>query len=269
MATMMQLYLGWHLAWKDNLVRFRSRVVLVFVVVMPLFMVLVQGLGLQGLNHPSVHALVSAADRTTEGGQGSTGFSSFSQAVAGNAVLFILLNSLITSATSLERERRRYTLDRLLISPMTRSAIVFGKALGVYLLGVLQAVVLFGFGAIVGVHLGDLLGVALVTLVFILVGCTLGLMIGVLIRQPDTVQMVCSPVGMFMAALGGGLYPIELAPPWMRSLALWFPTGWAMQAYHKLMWDDQSWLAVLPNVAVLAAFAAGFLLLGVLFLRWE
>ena len=69
-----------------------------------------------------------------------------------------------------------------------------------YLLGVLQAVVIFGFGLIVGVKMGDLLGVVLVTLVFILVGCSLGLMISALARREENVQLLGGPIGLVMAA---------------------------------------------------------------------
>jgi ABC-type multidrug transport system permease subunit len=199
----------------------------------------------------------------------ATGFNSFAQAVAGTGVLFILLNCIITGGMGLVYERRRNTLDRLLISPLSRGTIILGKALGVYLVGLLQATLIFGFGLVAGVALGDLAGVVLVTLVFILVGCALGLMISALARSEEAVQMVGGPVSTVMTALGGGLFPFGMAPAWMQKVALLFPTGWAMQAYHKLMWEGKDFNAVLPNLLVLSGFAAVFLVVGVRCLRWE
>jgi ABC-2 type transport system permease protein len=202
-------------------------------------------------------------------GAGGPGFSSFSQAVSGNGVMFILINCIMSGALGLIHERRHHTLDRLLISPLSRGTILSGKILGVYLLGVMQAVVIFGFGAVVGVPMGNLGGVVLVTLVFILVGCSLGLLIAALVRREENVQLLGGPVALVMAALGGGMFPVEMAPSWMQWLALLFPTGWAMQAYHRLMWDGASVLTVLPNLLILAAFAVVFFLVGVRSLRWE
>jgi ABC-type multidrug transport system permease subunit len=199
----------------------------------------------------------------------AAGFSSFAQAVAGNGVMFILLNCIMSGALGLIRERRLHTLDRLLISPLSRGTILFGKILGVYILGVLQAVVIFGFGLALGVPMGNLPGVVLVTLVFILVGCSLGLMISALARREENVQLLGGPIGLVMSALGGGMFPVEMAPAWMQTVALALPTGWAMQAYHRLMWDGVSVAAVLPNALVLAGFAAVFFLIGVRSLRWE
>ena len=60
-------------------------------------------------------------------------------------------------------------------------------------------------------------------------------------------------IGVFatqiLAALGGCWWPIEVTPAWMQKLAIALPTGWAMDAMHKLvnfgdpaaspvMWDE-------------------------------
>ena len=72
-----------------------------------------------------------------------------------------------------------------------------------------------------------------------------------------------------MTALGGGMFPMEVAPAWLGPVSLLFPTGWAMGAYRKLMWDGLPWTSILPNVAVLLGFASAFILFGILFLRWK
>jgi ABC-type multidrug transport system permease subunit len=38
-----------------------------------------------------------------------------------------------------------------------------------------------------------------------------------------------------LAALGGCWWPIEITPGWMQTLQLFLPTGWAMDALHKLI----------------------------------
>ncbi len=251
------LYHAWLVACNDCAVMFRSRIILMFVVAVPLVMVLITGLVFKGLE-----------PLASRGGQ-TVGFHSFSQAVVGNGVLFILLNCVMGGSMGLAQEKRRHTLDRLLIAPMSRGTLILGKVLGVYLVGLMQAAVIFGFGLVVGVALGDLVGVILITLAFILVGCTLGLMVSSLARREESVQLVAGPLCMVMAALGGGLFPFGMSPEWMQNVALLLPTGWAMWGYHQLMWEGKNWLAVLPNLAVLAGFAALFLAVGVRRLQWE
>ena len=197
------------------------------------------------------------------------GFNSFSQAVAGNGVMFILLNCMATGGLALVQERRQNTLSRLLISPLTPSTIIFGKTLGVFFVGLAQAIVVFGFGVLVGVTLGSAPGVVSVTLLFILVGSSLGLTVAALAEREETVQAVCAPIALVMTALGGGMFPLEMSPPWMKSVALLFPTGWAMDAYHQLMWDGRDWTSVLPHLGVLAGFSALFFAVGIRSLRWD
>jgi ABC-2 type transport system permease protein len=196
-------------------------------------------------------------------------FSSFSQSVAGNGVMFVLLNCMVTGGLAIAQERRQNTLSRLLISPLTPSTLIFGKTLGVVIVGLAQAVMIFGFGVLVGVKLGSPLGIFLVTLLFILVGSALGLTISALAQREETIQAICTPIALIMTALGGGMFPVEMGPPWLKHVSLIFPTGWAMDAYHKLMFDGRAWTSVLPNLGVLAGFAALFFAFGIRSLRWD
>ena len=58
-----------------------------------------------------------------------------------------------------------------------------------------------------------------------------------------------------LAALGGCWWPIEITPAWMQKLALALPTGWAMDAMHKLVNFGDGAAAALPHVAVMLTSA--------------
>ena len=64
------------------------------------------------------------------------------------------------------------------------------------------------------------------------------------------------------AGLGGCWWPIEITPLWTQRLALAFPTGWTMDALHKLMNFGASPASVLPHLCVtaVAALGAGYVL---------
>ena len=63
-----------------------------------------------------------------------------------------------------------------------------------------------------------------------------------------------------LAALGGCWWPIEVTPGFMQKLALWLPTGWAMDAMHKLISFHAPASSVTANVIglLVAALATGF-----------
>ena len=54
--------------------------------------------------------------------------------------------------------------------------------------------------------------------------------------------------GNVLAALGGCWWPIEITPEYMQKFALFLPTGWAMDAMHKLVSFGDEPTSVLPHV---------------------
>src|SRR5512137_603323 len=104
--------LAWMLGWNDCTVLFRSRSIVVFVVAMPLAMVLITGLAFKGLDQPMAQSQKLAADgegpaaETGEFSSSAAHFDSFTQAVMGNGVLFILMNCVMSGGMGLVQERR-------------------------------------------------------------------------------------------------------------------------------------------------------------------
>jgi ABC-type multidrug transport system permease subunit len=65
-----------------------------------------------------------------------------------------------------------------------------------------------------------------------------------------------------LAGLGGCWWPVEITPMWTQKLALFLPTGWTMDALHKLVNFGASPATVIPHVCVslVVAMAAGWVL---------
>lgn len=64
---------------------------------------------------------------------------------------------------------------------------------------------------------------------------------------------------MVLASLGGAWWPIEITPEWMQQLARFLPTGWAMDALHKMVNFGYAPPVAFPH---LAAMLGGALVLG-------
>ena len=54
-----------------------------------------------------------------------------------------------------------------------------------------------------------------------------------------------------LAALGGCWWPIEITPPWMQTLQKALPTGWTMDALHKLISFEAGAGSALADVTAL------------------
>jgi ABC-type multidrug transport system permease subunit len=72
-----------------------------------------------------------------------------------------------------------------------------------------------------------------------------------------------------LAALGGCWWPIEVAPVWMQVVQKVTPTGWTMDALHKLISFEAGAMSVVPNVLALVGAAVLFGVLGARGFRYE
>jgi ABC-type multidrug transport system permease subunit len=188
--------------------------------------------------------------------------SGFAQAVPGTMVMFTMLVLLTSGAIMLVVEREHGLLRRLASAPISRGSIVFGKWLARMALALVQ----LGFAMTIGRVVfdvdwgGNLAMVSVVLLAWAACNASLALLLGSIVRTQAQMAGIGVVTTMAMAALGGCWWPIEIAPAWMQSLALAIPTGWTMDAMHRLVSFGDPAAAVLPHVGALstAALAAGW-----------
>ncbi len=181
--------------------------------------------------------------------------SGFDQAVPGTMVMFTLLVMLTSGAILLVIERKEGLLRRLASSPLSRSGIILGKWGGRLGLGIVQLGFAMGAGTVLfrvdwGPHLPTLI---LVLVIYASLVAMLGIVLGNLSRSEGQAVGIGVLASNVLAALGGCWWPIEITPQWMQHLALFLPTGWAMDALHKLVNFGDPPTAVIGHLVVMAA----------------
>jgi ABC-type multidrug transport system permease subunit len=190
--------------------------------------------------------------------------SGFEQSVPGTMVMFTLIVLFTTGAVSLLIERDQGILRRLASSPMSRGSVVLGKWGARMSLGVVQiAFAMLAGSLLFHVRWGPSLPVVvLVLLVYGSLAAALGMLLGNFGRTEGQVIGLGVIASNVLAGLGGCWWPIEITPLWTQKLAMAFPTGWTMDALHKLMDFGDSPITVLPHLLVTAAAAliAGYVL---------
>ncbi len=184
----------------------------------------------------------------------------FAQAVPGTMVMFTMIVLLTSGAIFLLIERQDGLLRRLASTPISRGSVVLGKWASRITLGMVQ----IGFGMLAGTLLfgmewGAIGAVLIVLFAWAAFNASFGILLANLTGSVAQMAGLGMIVTMVLAALGGCWWPIEITPGWMQSLALTLPSGWAMDAMHRLVNFGYGGLAVWPHVA---ALAAGALLLG-------
>lgn len=181
----------------------------------------------------------------------------FEQTIPGILVMFTMIVLLTSGTTTLVIERREGLLRRLASSPISRGEIVLGKWLGRMGLAVVQVIVAVTFGTLVfgmdwGPHVVTVLFVLLVWAAFC---ASFGLLLGCLARTEAQAVGLGVLTACGLAALGGCWWPIEVTGAGMQRIAELIPTGWTMDAMHKLISYRLGPASVVGNTVLLIAGA--------------
>lgn len=188
--------------------------------------------------------------------------SGFEQAIPGIMVMFTLLVLLTSGATSLVQERSQGLLRRLASAPISQGELVLGKWIGRMILGTIQIVFAFIAGTVLfGFDWGpDLAMVVVVMLGWGALCASLGLLLGNVARTEGQALGIGVLTANVLAAIGGCWWPIEITPDWVQGLQKVVPTGWTMDAMHRLISFRAGAASALPHVLALfgAAILAGW-----------
>lgn len=181
----------------------------------------------------------------------------YEQAVPGILVMFIMMIALTSGSVALFQERKTGVLRRLSAAPVSRRQLIFGKWLGKWMLTICQLIYGMVMGALLfKIHWGEHWLMIFVLLLSWSAACAgFSIFMGSVAKNEGQIGGIPVIVSMLLAALGGCWWPIEVAPEWMQQLAMFLPTGWVMDALHKLMYFGGSIADVFLHQMALYALA--------------
>lgn len=190
-----------------------------------------------------------------DGSAYTTSAGRFDSGASTQLLLFIFLTSLTAAAFVIET-RRLGIARRILSTPTSVGTLIAGQLLGRMAVAVTQAlIIVLGSLIFFGVHWGEPLGTAAVVLSFCLVGTGAAILVGSLCSNESQAQPIGLLLGLGLAALGGSMAPLEVFPKTARTIAHVTPHAWANDAFSKLLKHGGDLVTVLPQIAVLLAFA--------------
>ncbi len=194
----------------------------------------------------------------------------YTQSSPGMIVQFVVFG-LNTSAMVLVLERRSRTLQRLLTTTITRTQVIAGHVLAMFLVVFLQQVLLVAFGQLAfGVdYMREPLAVLLVMVALALWVASLGLLIGAASKSEDQVIM-WSLIAMFVfSAMGGAWFPLDVTGKAFAAIGHFMPTAWAMDGFQNIVLRGLGLSSVLLPAGILLAYAVAFFALAVWRFKFE
>jgi len=186
----------------------------------------------------------------------------FSYSAPTELVLFVFLSAVAAGAAIVET-RRLGIYERISAAPVRQRSIVAGEALNYLTIALGQSLLIVLVGSVAfGVSWGDPFAAGVLLLTWSLVGASAGMLAGTLFRTPEQASAVGPVLGISLGMLGGCMWPLSIVTPLMRQLGHITPQAWAVDAWTNLLSRGGTLATIFPDVAILAAFAAAFLVLA-------
>ena len=184
-------------------------------------------------------------------------------------LLLLMISGLINGGLSTAREWESRTIKELLLSPVSRGAIITGKVLAgfviTFMLGTLVLLLGYALGWTQpqGIYwLSALLTIALVSLF----SAGLGVAIGAALRRVQVVIAVSINVAIYLFFLAGGIGVLAFEPAWLQNIAAFVPLTYGRHALEQAIFYSAS-DQFLRDMVVLALAAAVAIVLGIFSMR--
>ncbi len=174
---------------------------------------------------------------------------------ASMGILFLFF-TVGAGARSLITERKEGTLDRVRAAPVTDTAVMLGKTIGVLALGLASLVTIWLATSLAfGARWGSPAAVLAVIVAVVLAVAGISTMVTGLARTDAQVDGYSSIVAFVLALLGGSFMQPGSLPGVLQTMALLTPNGWALRALTRVGAAEGTLVDVLPAVGVLLLMA--------------
>ena len=172
---------------------------------------------------------------------------------AAGLAIFFLFFTVQFGVNGMLEERHAGTLPRLLAAPIPKLAIVAGKAITAFILGVVSMVVLVVATSLMfGAEWGDPVGVLLLILAGIFAAIGIMGIVGAFAKTAEQASVFSSIIAVVLGFLGGTFFPVGQAGGLIAQLRFVTPHAWFMQGLGDLAGGNVA--DVLPAVLALALF---------------
>ncbi len=181
----------------------------------------------------------------------------------------LMVGGMVQAGTAAAVEWERETVKELLLSPASRVAILLGKMLAAFLVGLggaaIVLVVLIALMGVWPVHWGELIGF---TLLILALFTAWGTLLGAWLKRRTPLATLAIGLCVPLFFLSGPFGPISFFAPLEQLIARVFPVYYAFvelqHAFHDFSLNTSG---IGINLLILVAYALGGLLLAVVVLR--
>ena len=204
-------------------------------------------------------ALFSAVFRSVADIPGFTGGSYVDYLMPGIVVMTAFLPSAWNGVLMLQ-DIERGTLDRMLVTPVRRSALLLGPVLKQAVGGMVSVVIIMTMGVVLGARYeGGAVGIAVFLAAVMTFSATFSMfsnVVALLVRKEESLVGLMNFVMMPLTFLSSSFMPTDLVPGWVTKVALVNPVNWTVEVGRQMLGPAPDWGVVLTRGGLLLGLGA-------------
>ncbi len=154
-------------------------------------------------------------------------------------------------------------LKEVLVAPISRTSIFFGKVLGGTTDGMIQVVILMVLGTFFGIHYTILSFMATLVFAFILIIgiVSIGLTIGSYMSSPEGFSLIGGFVIFPLFFLSGALFPLKSLPAWLYTFVSINPVTYAVDGLRGIIIGIHQF-SIMYDLSIILLFAFIMIVIG-------
>jgi len=154
-------------------------------------------------------------------------------------------------------DRRYGFMNKALTSPISRSSIALGKMLAISMISALQASLIIGIALALGVHFANPFMIAPImgiVILFSLGFSGISVTVAATAKSQETFWGIINFLGMPLFMLSPALFPLELLPDWLATIAKLNPVTYSVLLVRGMMTGTFEGFSALVNIGVIGLF---------------
>jgi len=161
------------------------------------------------------------------------------------------------SGTSYVIDMERGVMNRFLVSPVRRGALIGGQLVYQAGLVLLQSLIILGLGLLAGARFsGGIVGMLVLLVSTILLGAAFAAFsnaLALLLRKQESLITLNVTLVLPLTFLSSTFLPVNLMPQWMQDFARFNPVNWAVEVGRQTLTSSMDWSLVLARLTALLA----------------
>ena len=153
----------------------------------------------------------------------------------------------------------RGVMDRFLVTPVSRAAMIAGQLTYQATMTVLQSLIILGLGLLAGARFpGGLASVAAFLLATTLLGTAFAALsntLALLLRKEESLIAAVNFVVLPLTFLSTTFMPAQLVPQWIRDVSRYNPVNWAVEVGRQTLHATVDWQLIATRGGALLALA--------------